>query len=150
MSGNRRQDEMIDNPNVRNLLLASLRAGATLKMAALAAGIDRVTLWRWIKRGKKAKSGKYRAFLRELIQASAMGGVRNVTCISRAAARDWRAAAWMLERRYPRDYGKREKVELTGKDGKPIQTQDVTFRAVFAEGGQLSMQGAGGTDEAKP
>ena len=37
------------------------------------------------------------------------------------ASGDWRAAAWILERRHPDDYGKR--TELTGKDGGPVKTE---------------------------
>ena len=48
---------------------------------------------------------------------------------------DWRAAAFILERRFPDDYGKRSeltgkgggpvKTELTGKDGGPVKTEHV-------------------------
>ena len=37
---------------------------------------------------------------------------------------DWRAAAFILERRFPDDYGKRS--EVTGKDGGPVKVEAKT------------------------
>lgn len=37
-----------------------------------------------------------------------------------AAQGDWKAAAWILEHRYPQRYGK-QLLEVTGKDGGPIE-----------------------------
>ena len=36
---------------------------------------------------------------------------------------EWRAAAFILERRFPDDYGRR--TEITGKDGGPVKTRHV-------------------------
>lgn len=49
-----------------------------------------------------------------------------------ARAEDWKAAAWMLERRFGKDFGRREpvKIEHTGKGGGPIQTQGEMKHAV--------------------
>ena len=41
--------------------------------------------------------------------------------ITLQAPTDWRAAAFILERRFPDDYGRR--AELTGKAGRPVQVQ---------------------------
>lgn len=45
--------------------------------------------------------------------------------IRRAMPTTWQAAAWYLERRYPELYAPRYRTELTGKDGGPVQTEEV-------------------------
>ena len=46
--------------------------------------------------------------------------------IAKAVDKNWQAAAWWLERRHPAEYARREKVEMTGKDGGPIESRTVT------------------------
>lgn len=84
----------------RGRLLAALEAGATLRMAAAAAGVSEDTLSRW----RRNRPG----LQAEMDQAEAQGAVKALEQI-RAAAQGgaWQAAAWMLERRYPNEYGRR-------------------------------------------
>lgn len=84
----------------RRRLLAALEAGATIKMAAAAAGVSEDTLSRWRKAGPDLEA--------EMLQAEAAGAVRALGVIQSAAASGtWQAAAWLLERRYPGEYGRR-------------------------------------------
>ena len=42
---------------------------------------------------------------------------------------DWRASAWRLERKFPDRWGRRERTELSGPDGGPIQVEhDVNIK----------------------
>ena len=50
--------------------------------------------------------------------------MRLVSQITLQAPTDWRAAAFLLERRFPDDYGKRS--EITGKDGGPVKVEAKT------------------------
>ena len=50
--------------------------------------------------------------------------MRLVSQITLQAPTDWRAAAFLLERRFPDDYGKR--TEVTGKDGVPVKVEAKT------------------------
>jgi hypothetical protein len=43
----------------------------------------------------------------------------HVSSICDAAQRDWRAAAWMLERRFPEDFARQQQLEHSVSDGKP-------------------------------
>jgi hypothetical protein len=47
--------------------------------------------------------------------------VRDLAIIGRAADEHWQAAAWRLERRFPERYARNRRVELTGKDGGPVE-----------------------------
>lgn len=46
---------------------------------------------------------------------------------------DWRADAWWLERRFPEEWGISQKLIHTGKDGGPIQSEDLTETPEQAE-----------------
>jgi transposase len=85
-------------------LLQAIQAGATRKAAALHAGIDERTLERCEQR--------FVGFADALSRAEADVEVRYAALIQQAAATDWRAAAWWLERRRAEDYARRDKVDL--------------------------------------
>ena len=86
-------------------LLVALRAGNTREASAGHAGIDRTTLYRWLENdpGLRARVEK----------AEADVEVRLAAQIVQAAPVDWRAAAWLLERRRPASYGRAQAAAAT-------------------------------------
>jgi hypothetical protein len=74
-------------------LIAMLRAGNHVDVAARAAGIPQKTIDWMRERGGEIAD--------KVAQAAAEGEVRAVTQIAQAAAHNWQAAAWLLERTYP-------------------------------------------------
>ena len=89
-----------------------IRAGNYLEVAATAAGIHPTTLHRWLRQGRAQVRGRYRKFVNAVEKAQAEGESRDVALIAKAAATDWKAAAWRLERRAPRRYGLRVQVSI--------------------------------------
>lgn len=89
-------------------IVAAVECGAPWYMAAAAGGVSRSTLKAW---KAKARDGiePYAAFLARLEKAEASGAVA-VLGIIQAAAREgtWQAAAWILERRYPKQFALRK------------------------------------------
>ena len=85
---------------VKNRIIEALRAGTTYEIAAQYAGISRSTLYEWIKKGEKASTGTYRTFYDNIKKAEAEGAVVHLGTISQASKKDWKAAAWLLERRH--------------------------------------------------
>lgn len=81
-----------------------------------------------MKKGHQAKSGKYRRFYNEVKRARAESELRMVTIISLAAEKDWRAAAFHLERRNPEVWGQRQKVDQTlrGDPKNPLAITGIT------------------------
>ena len=75
-----------------------------LDVAARFAGISPRTLHRWLRLGRK--KGPYRAFRRAVYRALAQAEIRDVLVINKAGPKDWRAAAWKLERRWPERWGR--------------------------------------------
>jgi hypothetical protein len=91
----------------------AIRLGAPYSQACGYAGIAFQTFNEWRKenaafsdRIQKAEGEAVAGWL-EKIEAAATEGA-------------WQAAAWKLERRYPADFGRRDGLEVTGKDGAPL------------------------------
>ena len=101
-------------PEVREKVLAAIRVGVSKKTAAEYAGITYDTLHNWEVRGEKQASGEYRDFLNDMTQAAAAADVADMSLIGVAAQKDWRAAAWRLGKRHPKEYADNQKVELSG------------------------------------
>lgn len=86
-------------------IVEALEGGNTRRAAAAAGGIDQATFDRWILR--------YAHFAADVRAAESKAELVHVEAIRHAAADgDWRASAWWLERRYPDDWGRRDKVEI--------------------------------------
>ena len=82
--------------------------GHTREVAAQACGIVSTTLYRWMKRGERQPDGPCGEFCRALKRADLEAELACLRQIKEAAQHgDWRAAAWMLERRYPEKWGRR-------------------------------------------
>jgi hypothetical protein len=82
-----------------------LQAGGYTATAVNVAGVARSTFTEWMDRGDPDGTAKenapYREFRERVEQAMAEGETRNVALIARAGSKDWKAAAWLLERRHP-------------------------------------------------
>ncbi|QEL20445.1 hypothetical protein [Limnoglobus roseus] len=83
-------------------------------------GVAPATFRRWLRNGKAYPEGIYADFRRAVAAAESRAEHQMVARIVAAAAEDWQAAAWLLERKYPHRYGelgelKREVRELEKK-----------------------------------
>lgn len=113
-------------------LLKGIRLGMTYEHACMFAGVHYDTFNEW-RNGKfprrldddqKALKSE---FSEALTRAEGDAVARHFGLISQASVQgDWRASAWILERRYPAIYGKNV-LEHVGKDGGPIEI-DVAAR----------------------
>lgn len=112
-------------PETVERVLNALQMGATYEMAAQYGGISYNTFNEWRKRGAaelerrenpRVKAGtsqwereqRFVEFYEATQRAEATAAVGWLALIENAATDgSWQAAAWKLERRYPRDYGRR-------------------------------------------
>jgi len=93
-------------------LLAALRVGNTRDASAGHAGIVRTTLYRWLERDPALRT--------RVEKAEADAEVRFTAQVARAAGDDdWRAAAWWLERRRPKSYGRAQAAAAAGTTTAP-------------------------------
>lgn len=96
-------------PELREALVAAIRRTYYLEAAADIVGIDRMTVYRWLRRGRKEKAGPYRDFCCALKKALAEKMATNLDGIQAAAADSWQALAWLNERRWPDLWGSSRK-----------------------------------------
>lgn len=87
-------------------ILAYVRAGSYVETAAAAAGINKSTLYAWLKQGAAEIEGPFRNFSNAIEKAMAEADLIDLTHISNAAKTNWQAAAWRLERRNPKHFGR--------------------------------------------
>lgn len=100
-------------PIVQERIIGALWAGNTRHAAAGFAGIAASTLSRWIAQAERARNGKFKTFWNLLRVAENVAEMRCVMVIQESMRKDWRAAAWWLERRRQDEWGKRENVDIT-------------------------------------
>jgi len=129
-------------PKLKEDLLKMIVTGNYIETAAAFVGIAQTTLREWMRRGEREaqrlnadpnarpikSEEKYIELSEAIRQAQAESEVRDVVLIGRAAQDQWQAAAWRLERRYPDRWGKKERHELTGANGGPVQFEEIRER----------------------
>lgn len=103
-------------PEAHKAIVARVLAGNYRETACAAAGICSRTLRDWLRRGASGKpeDAIYAAFSADLDKAEAASESRQIAALTQAAAKDWRAAAWLLEKKYPKRWGSRVEVQHSG------------------------------------
>lgn len=126
-------------------LKAALGSGAHLSTAASYAGVSPSTLSKWIKEGQRLREVLEAVrsdpddtrepspqeweliwLTEELEAAEAKAEHGLVEIVQGAAQEEWKAAAWLLERRFKERWARRS--EMTGADGGALQVDDVAVR----------------------
>lgn len=102
-------------------IVNAVKAGNYVETAVAWSGVSKENFYKWLKRGATAKSGIYADFHDALERAWAEGEVRDVAAIGAATATSWQAAAWRLERKFQKRWGRAERMEVTGRDGGPLE-----------------------------
>lgn len=116
------------NEQVIQNIARSLRLGNYLEVAAAVEGVAKETAFGWLRQGRKDRTaGKNDTlnarFSTAVEQAIAESELRDVARIDKAAEKDWRAAAWRLERKSRRRWQASEKLSLEGtQNGPPIRS----------------------------
>jgi transposase len=83
------------NEETCKCLVDNYSKGLTITDCANIAGIDRRTVHRWIEKGEKARSGKYKQFYLEMQKAKSKFKDHHLRKI--AEAKDWRASQYLLQ-----------------------------------------------------
>jgi hypothetical protein len=126
------------NAEVHAEIIKHLRSGAFKQHAAQAAGVSARAVDEWLKLGRDGDK-RYAEFACDVDRTIAEDAIRNLAVVSAAALKtgkgDWKAAAWLLERKYPKLFGRGAEpaVGVTfdsgggGEDGEQPQKTRVEF-----------------------
>ncbi len=110
---------------VRKKILWALRLGNYRRIAAGYGGVAERTLCDWLARGRDEETGPYSDFRQEVLEAEQTAEVRALGVIQQAQSKDWKAAAWFLERKFPERFCTRAAVFLAKRlavdEGMPIE-----------------------------
>jgi hypothetical protein len=99
-------------PKQREAFFKALTLGGTLKDACVLADVSIEWYYDNVKRDKK--------FLAEVEKARLGEKFRNLARVAQATQRDWKAAAWLLERRHPKEFAQMQK--LSGPEGESLRS----------------------------
>jgi hypothetical protein len=91
-------------PERAQRLLDAVRDGNTLQAACACAGISEDVLARWRRQSAE--------FAESVTRAIAESEVALVATIRKASTDDWRASAWLLERRFAETWSQRARLEI--------------------------------------
>lgn len=125
------------NLKVQTKIVKLLAEGNYVETAAASAGVNKSTLYLWLKRGAResqrldkhpdakpdAAEAAYLKFSNAIEKAEADAEATGVKLISAAADGQWQAMAWRLERKHPERWGRRDRMqhEHTGQIGAEVR-----------------------------
>lgn len=126
-------------------IVKAVSLGAPRDVAALAAGVDPTTFYRWMAMGAEFidlaadeleglddKQLRLREFCQDVKRADAQAVVYAVEVVAEAMPKDWKAAMTWLERRYPGEWGRRIEVKTDPTEREPAAI-DATLAATAAD-----------------
>jgi hypothetical protein len=117
-------------PRIQEIICEVIAAGNYQKLAAQAAGISQETLQKWRQRGRRDIE-PYATLERAIEQADRDCESALVAKVMAATSDDWRAAALMLERKYPERWSRwRERAAFESASG-----EGVSFQIIINLGG---------------
>src|SRR5260370_33694242 len=98
---------------VQARILDAVALGLTYEQAATSAGVDPATFRYW-RNGSSSNRNRKARFGADIEKAVVAGMAARLERIQMAAVRDgnWQADAWWVERRFPTQWGSRERVDV--------------------------------------
>ena len=113
------------SPQVQDLILAAVSVGTTLESAADLAGVSPQTVREWRRRGKgqddRPATEPYTTFAKLLDKAEASFEIKALGALEKAARNgQWRASAWLLERRFPGRWGRKPRTRAARRRPKTV------------------------------
>jgi len=122
----------VSNPDQADKFRGAIVLGLSYKSACEYAGWAESTWYEWVQKAEGRYTGPdnykpevYREFVDDIKRAMQVGKVSLLNDIKKDDS--WQSKAWILERRYPEEFGRIDRMEVTGKDGEEIKSRNITF-----------------------
>ena len=113
---------MTKSRETRELLLDNLRTGMSIKAACSLSLISRGTYYLWL------EEEEWKAEVEEAISFAEAVNVARIKTLGDERG-DWRAYAWLLERRHPDRWGPKREIEITQNQANAGQSMVLTMLA---------------------
>ncbi|MFX4303012.1 IS630 transposase-related protein [Alicyclobacillus tolerans] len=110
--------------DLQRKIVEAIRAGNYIETAAAYAGVNKSTIYDWLKRGARGDGAEFVSFSNAVEKALAEAEMRDVLIIGNAAKENWQAAAWRLERKFPERWGRKDRMNIQA---------DVNAKVVFVD-----------------
>lgn len=114
MNGKPGRPTKLNKATFKAIVDAIASNGVSREVAAACASVGVGTLYNWLRWGREAKEGLYHEFFVAVKKAEAEAEHLAVKTIRTASRRQWQAAAWWLERKFPDRWGKKDRQEHSG------------------------------------
>lgn len=98
-------------PKLGNKIIKFLRMGYPYTTVCRAVGINSDTLKRWMALGLSNASPEYTKFFRRICKAEAKAEMKDLEKLKAHQKYDWRSSAWLLERRWPEHWARRDAIK---------------------------------------
>ena len=150
----KRGRKTIFTPEIQNRIVQSLLACNYVETACAFAGIGVTAFYDWLNRGARGQK-PFDEFSKAVRDAQAQAEMKLIISIEKKAngrapkfdmkgkvieqaiESDWRAGAWILERKFPERWGKRDQVKLyeakTGEDFRPDGSYERMLEQIIRE-----------------
>jgi len=103
--------------SVKDVLIPALREGMPVNQACGLCEISRTIYYEWLKKGEAGEDG-FIDIVNTIKKARAEFVQERLKNIKKHANSQWQADAWLLERTYPDDFAKLDKLAMTDPSGK--------------------------------
>lgn len=110
--------KFITQPEIRKRLIKYMKEGLPYTTVCKLAGVNRESFIKWLELGKEGYK-PYDKFYKEIVKVEAQAELRAIRSLRQHEERDWRPAAWQLERRWPEHWSKQDRttarIEVQGE-----------------------------------
>ena len=118
-------------------IIDAVRSGLPVRFAAAKGGIGWRTVYDWLDRGENNPDrypdlAAWAALFREAEAEYASQELARIDADAAADSNAWKARAWKLEKRFPREFGSKVALEHSGPDSGPIAVEHIESPEVAA------------------
>ena len=133
-------------PDIQKRIGNNIALGLTYKLAAESTGVTYKTFNLWMTKGKNSTSGEYYRFYKHILKCNADAAKALLEHLNEAAASgNCQICMWILERRFPEEFGRRvyQKTNIVSENLNQnieiiVNDADAVRKQILAKFGQIA------------